>query len=95
MITAGGLIVPTVVERVEGLTDTLKSGGGGGGDTEPPPQPIRTNKAAQANERMRKRFLRICHLLRPSLRRHSTVGVAAIMIEVSLFGQVIPSLVPV
>src|SRR6202008_412860 len=63
VIVTGVVIPPTPMETDEGKTEMLKSSGGGGGGPALPPQPIRTTKAAQANERVRQPFLPICHLL--------------------------------
>ena len=54
-IVTGDGIPPAPIETDEGETEILKSGGGGGGGVLVPPlQPLRTTKAAQANERTKK-----------------------------------------
>jgi hypothetical protein len=71
-ITTGGLMVPTVMEVVEGFTDKLKScrgGGGGGGGVEvtpPPPQPAARNAATDAEQASARNFLEMPNLLFPA-----------------------------
>src|SRR5882762_4926682 len=66
VITAGGLMVPTVMESADGFADKLKSGGGGGPDEPPPPQPTTRNATTDAEQDSARNFLEIPNLLFPA-----------------------------
>jgi hypothetical protein len=62
-ITTCGLMVPTVMEIVEGLRENLKSGCGGGLDEPSPLQPAVRNAATNTGQDSAKSFLEMLNLI--------------------------------